>query len=106
MWQRPILRTDGEQGLEQKVTWPELFYDLVFVVVIAELTHTLSEDINLVSLGTFSFLFVPIWWVWIGVTFYNERFKTHDVSYRFFLFLQMIPVAAMAVFADDALAGC
>ena len=103
MWQRPILRTDEEQGLEQKVTWLELFYDLVFVVVIAELTHTLSEDINLVSLGAFSFLFIPIWWVWIGVTFYNERFKSNDVSYRLFLFLQMIPVSAMAVFADDAL---
>ncbi len=103
MWQRPILRTDEEQGLEQKATWLELFYDLVFVVVIAELAHTLSEEINLVSLGTFTFLFIPIWWVWIGVTFYNERFKSNDVSYRLFLFLQMIPVAAMAVFADDAL---
>jgi len=103
LWQRPILRTDEEQGLEQKVTWLELFYDLVFVVVIAEITHTLSEDINLVSLGTFGFLFIPIWWVWIGVTFYNERFKSNDVSYRLFLFLQMIPVAAMAVFAADAM---
>ena len=65
MWQRSKLRTDEEQGLEQNVTWLELFYDLVFVVVIAELTHTLSEDINLVSLGTFTFLFAPIWWVWI-----------------------------------------
>jgi len=103
LWQRPSLKSDEEKGGGQRVTWLELFYDLVFVVVIAELSHTLSEGINLVSLGTFSFLFVPIWWVWIGVTFYNERFKSNEVSYRLFLFLQMIPVAAMAVFADDAL---
>ena len=41
LWQRPRLRTDEEQGLERKATWLELFYDLVFVVVIAELAHTL-----------------------------------------------------------------
>ncbi len=41
LWQRPRLRTDEEQGLERKATGLELFYDLVFVVVIAELAHTL-----------------------------------------------------------------
>ncbi len=46
LWQRPKLRTDEEEGLERKVTWLELFYDLVFVVVIAELAHTLSENIS------------------------------------------------------------
>ncbi len=103
MRQRPKLRTGEEEGLERQATWLELFFDLVFVVVIAELTHTLSGDISLSGLGIFCFLFIPVWWVWIGVTFYNERFESNDVSYRLFLFLQMIPVAAMAVFADDAL---
>ncbi len=103
LWQRPKLRTDEEQGLERKATWLELFYDLVFVVVIAELAHTLSGNINPAGIATFSFLFIPVWWVWTGVTFYNERFESNDVSYRLFLFLQMVPVAAMAVFAHDAL---
>ena len=96
LWQRPRLRTDEEQGLERKATWLELFYDLVFVVVIAELAHTLSKDINPVGIATFGFLFIPVWWVWIGVTFYDERFETGDISHRLFMFLQMIPVAAMS----------
>ena len=102
LWQRPKLRTDEEEGLQRQATWLELFYDLVFVVVIAELAHTLSESISPTTIAAFSFLFIPVWWVWIGVTFYNERFESNDISYRLFLFLQMIPVAAMAVFAHDA----
>ncbi len=103
LWQRPRLRTDEEQGLERKATWLELFYDLVFVVVIAELAHTLSKDINPAGIATFGFLFIPVWWVWIGVTFYDERFETGDISHRLLMFLQMIPVAAMSLFAHDAL---
>ena len=103
LWQRPRLRTDEEEGLERKATWLELFFDLVFVVVIAELAHTLSEHVTVTSIAAFCFLFIPVWWVWIGVTSYIERFETGDISVRLFLFLLMVPVAAMAVFAHDAL---
>lgn len=70
-WQRPKLRTDEEEDVERKATWLELFYDLVFVVVIAELAHTLFEHISLAGIGSFIFLFIPVWWTWIGVTFYS-----------------------------------
>jgi low temperature requirement protein LtrA len=43
------------------------------------------------------------WWAWIGGTFYNARFETRDISYRLFVYLHILPVAAMAVFAHDAL---
>jgi low temperature requirement protein LtrA len=44
-WQR--LRTDEEEQHERKVSWLELFYDLVFVVVISELTSYLSGHVSL-----------------------------------------------------------
>src|ERR671928_125710 len=46
-WQRPRLRTDEEEQHERKVSWLELFYDLVFVVVISELTSYLSGHVSL-----------------------------------------------------------
>jgi len=73
------------------------------VVVIAELTHSLSEHVSLDGVLGFLVLFVAVWWVWIGGTFYNERFETDDISYRLLTFGQMLPVAAMAVFAHDGL---
>ena len=80
LWRRPTLRIDEEEGLERKTTWLELFFDLVFVVVIAELAHTLSGEVSVTSIGVFSFLFIPVWWVWIGVTSYVERFETSTSS--------------------------
>jgi low temperature requirement protein LtrA len=46
-WEKPRLRTDEEEERERRVGWLELFYDLVFVVVVAELSHSLSEHVSL-----------------------------------------------------------
>ncbi len=68
-WQTPQLHSDEEANRERKTGWLELFFDLVFVAVIAELSHTLADDISWGGLGQFVFLFIPAWWVWIGATF-------------------------------------
>lgn len=102
-WQQPVLRDDEENELERRVTWLELFFDLLFVVVIAELAHGLAADVSWAGLGAFIFLFLHVWWVWIGATYYNERFETEGFENRLFTFLQMIPIASMAVFAHYAL---
>ena len=102
-WERPRLRTDEEEERERRVSWLELFYDLVFVVVVAEVAHYLAEHISAQGVLGYVLLFIAVWWAWIGGTFYTERFETQDVSYRLLTFLQMLPVAAMAVFASDGL---
>lgn len=102
-WEKPRLRTDEEEERERRVGWLELFYDLVFVVVVAELSHSLAEHVSFEGALGFMLLFIPVWWIWIGGTFYNERFETHDVSNRIIVFLQMLPVAALAIFAHDGL---
>lgn len=101
-WQRPRLRTDEEEARERKVSFLELFFDLVFVVVIAELAHGLAEHVDARGVLTFAGLFVPVWWLWIGFTFYTERFESEDVSHRLFTFAYMVPVAVLAIFVHDA----
>jgi len=101
LWHKPQLRGDGEE--ERKVSWLELFYDLVFVVVISRLAHHLAAHPDASGALEFVVLFIPVWWIWIGGTFYNERFETLDLSYRVFTFLQMLVVAAMAVFVEYGL---
>ncbi|NJM99082.1 MAG: low temperature requirement protein A [Phormidesmis sp. RL_2_1] len=102
-WQKPSLRTDEDEGLERKADWLELFFDLYFVVVIAELAHYLAEHVSWSGVGGFIFLFLPVWWVWIGATYYIERFETNGIEHRLIVFAQMIPIAGLAVFAHDAL---
>lgn len=95
-WRSPRLHSDESEEGERKATWLELFYDLVYVAVIAQLSHRLSAHVSAWEFLKYSFLFLPMWWAWIGGTFYNERFEVDDVRHRFFTFLQMIPIAVMA----------
>lgn len=103
LWQRPVLRDDELHGHHRPVTWLELFFDLFFVVVIARIAHHLAAHPDPTGVLEFILLFVPVWWVWTGVTFYNERFETDGLENRLFAFLLMLPVAGMAVWSEQAL---
>ena len=100
-WQRP--RNISERSEHRQVSFLELFYDLVYVVLIAELTHALADHIDLQHIAEFSFLFIITWWAWINGTAYHDFHGNNDIRTRIFTFLQMFTVAAMAVFAHDAL---
>lgn len=102
-WRPPRLRTDEDQHLERRTSWLELFFDLVFVAVIAVLAHDLSEDPSWEGVRTFVFLFLPVWWVWVGATIYSDRLEADDVSHRLLHFALMVPVVSLAFFAHDAL---
>jgi low temperature requirement protein LtrA len=105
-WLRPPqLRTlDADQG-ERHATWLELFFDLVFVISIAEVAHTL-EDYRTPAdfLGTAG-LFVAVWWAWVGYTVYADRFDTDDLLHRALVLAGMLAVIAMALSVHDALHG-
>jgi low temperature requirement protein LtrA len=102
-WQVPSLRTDEDRNQERKVTWLDLFFDLVFVVAISELAHELAITISLPGVTTFALLFVAIWWIWIGATFYNERFETEGLENRLLFFVLMLPTAGLALYAPGGL---
>jgi low temperature requirement protein LtrA len=105
LWQRPQLRADEEEQKERKASWLQLFLDLIFVAVVSVLAHGLAEEqsISWHEVGKFCLLFIPIWWIWMGLTFYNERFETDDISHRLCTFATMLPLAGMAWSAHHAL---
>ena len=100
-WQPPRDLEDRER--HRQVTFLELFYDLVYVVLIAELTHSLASNPDLPHIGNFVFLFLIVWWAWFNGTTYHDAHGNNDIRTRVFTFLQMICVAGMAVFAHDAI---
>jgi low temperature requirement protein LtrA len=105
-WLRPPrLRTlEADQG-ERHATWLELFFDLVFVISIAEVVHTLEDYHTLADfLGTAG-LFVAVWWAWVGYTVYADRFDTDDLLHRVLVLAGMLAVIAMALSVHDALHG-
>jgi low temperature requirement protein LtrA len=104
----PILwcRTDGVEGASdriRRVTWAELFFDLVFVAVVAQVGTPLATDYSFHGLARYAFLLLVIWWAWNGYAVYATRFDSDDAPQRVMTFLQMIAVIFMAANAEDGL---
>jgi low temperature requirement protein LtrA len=101
---RPVrLRSAAGAESGRRVTWLELFFDLVFATAVSQVGAPLSEDYSVSSLGRFAFLFLLIWWAWLGHTVFCTRFDTDDAAQRGLTLLQMFAVAVMAVNAKDPL---
>lgn len=96
----PEIAHDSE--LERRVTWLELFYDLVYVAAIIQLGNTLSKDVSWLGFVSFVALFIPIWWSWTGITFYINRFVVDDFWYRMLIFVQIGFIAILAMSAPRA----
>jgi low temperature requirement protein LtrA len=95
------IRSIGEAG--RKVTWLELFFDLVFAAAVSQVAEPLRQDYSIAGVVRFTPLFVLIWWAWTGHSTFSTRFDTDDLIQRALTLIQMFIVAAMAANARDAL---
>ncbi len=59
------LLRDRTQHRHNRVTFVELFFDLVFVFAITQLSHTLMDQFTLVQAGATLALLLAVWSVWI-----------------------------------------
>ena len=94
------LRSDEDK--ERHSSWLENFYDLIVAIIVALLAEGLNgvtpnAEITIEHYLGFVFLFAPVYWSWLGVTFYNTRFETDNVRHRILTLLQMGAAAFMAV---------
>ena len=62
---------------EKRVTWAELFFDLVFVFAVTQVSTLLHRDHSWPGVGRALIVFVPVWWAWVGTTVHANR---HDVD--------------------------
>jgi low temperature requirement protein LtrA len=105
----PHLRTIDDADEERRASALELFFDLVFVVAVAQLGETLSRHISAAGFLHFAVVFVPVWWAWVGYTVYADRFDTDDIVFRLAMLTAMLAVAWLAIEIpsafDDAAGG-
>ncbi|MET0962409.1 MAG: low temperature requirement protein A [Noviherbaspirillum sp.] len=79
-------------------TWLELFFDLIFVVAIGDVTHILSHTheghLEPLQFWKFVLIFIPLWWIWASHTMYANRFDADDGKHRlatlFIMFLLIV----------------
>ncbi len=99
-WQPP--RAHGDVIEDRTVSFLELFYDLVYVVVIAQATHHLAEHIGWSGVAEFAVIFGMIWIAWLNGTLYHDLHGRQDGRSRVFIFIQMMLLALLAVFTGGA----
>ncbi|NNC92946.1 MAG: low temperature requirement protein A [Acidimicrobiia bacterium] len=99
-WQPP--RAHGEVIEDRTVSFLELFYDLVYVVVIAQAAHELAVHLTWRGVGEFATVFGLIWLAWLNGTTYHDLHGREDGRTRTYVFLQMLMLALLAVFTADA----
>ena len=93
----PRLQTLAGAEDDRHASWLELFFDLVFVVAVAQLAHGVVQDHSLLGFAIFAALFVPVFIAWQGFSFYADRFDTDDVIFRVVILVAMLAIAALAV---------
>ena len=82
---------------ERQASWLELFFDLVLVAAVGALGSELHHDRSLTGLAVFAGLFVPVWWIWWGFTWYSSAFNDDDAINRAALLAAMAGVGAVVV---------
>jgi low temperature requirement protein LtrA len=104
MASRNVLRREPPDG-EPKVTNPELFFDLVYVFAITQLSHTLHAHLDgRGALETLILLFA-VWWAWNYTAWaLNWIDPDHAVVWVLVLALMLITLV-MAAAIPDAFRG-
>jgi len=91
--------------VDRHATWLELFFDLVFVLAIAELAHLLHSDLSWTGIASFAALFVPVWWLWIDFSYFADQFDVERGPYRIIMLMTMFGLIVMALTVSHALDG-
>jgi low temperature requirement protein LtrA len=79
------------------VAWYELFFDLVFVVVVAVSAHLIEVDTSVQTVVAFVLLFFPLWWAWVNLSVTSNLFGERYRAIGVLLIVAMPGPAAMAI---------
>jgi low temperature requirement protein LtrA len=83
-------------GGHHKVAMVELFFDLVFVFAITQLSHALLADISVANGLRIGLLLLAVWWAWIYTSWVTNWLDPDQVPVRFMLFGLMLSGLVMS----------
>lgn len=91
----------------ERVTPLELFFDLVFVFAVTQVTGLLAQEPTWTGLGQGMLALAAVWWAWAGFAWLTNTVNPEDGIIRIAMFASMaaLLVAAIALphaFGDDA----
>jgi low temperature requirement protein LtrA len=73
-----------------RVTYAELFFDLVFVFAVTQISHTLLAHFTLLGALQVTLLFLAVWWVWVFTSWITNWLDPEKTPVRLLLFAMML----------------
>jgi low temperature requirement protein LtrA len=97
---RASLRRDA--GVEQRATTLELFYDLVFVFAVTQVSHLLLDHLTWQGAGQSALVLLVVWWSWNYTTWATNELDPRSIVVRLLLIALMLASLLMAIAIPEA----
>jgi low temperature requirement protein LtrA len=97
-----VSRFGRARGQEQRATTLELFYDLVFVFAITQISHLLLEHLSWEGVGQSLVALLAVWWSWNYTTWVTNELDPESIVVRLVLIGLMLASLLMAIAIPDA----
>jgi low temperature requirement protein LtrA len=108
VWYRPMVARPTDED-HRSATVLELFFDLCFVVAVAQAASGLHHEIASDHVGDgvvgYAMVFFAIWWAWMNFTWFASAYDTDDVAYRLTTLVQISGALILAAGVPDAMDG-
>ena len=99
--QHGLLRARHAGG-HSKVTNIELFFDLVFVYAVTQLSHTLLHGLNVIGALQVLLLFLAVWWVWVFTSWVTNWLDPERPLVRLLLLALMFAGLLLSIALPEA----
>lgn len=90
-------RKIGNQLTDRKVSWLELFFDLVYVIAISTANHYLVRHQDINGFLDYVYMFTMVYWGWINGSLYYDLHGSPGVRTSLMTLWQMLIIAGMVV---------
>ncbi|HEX3335162.1 MAG TPA: low temperature requirement protein A [Jatrophihabitans sp.] len=94
--------SEPEPTADKRVTWAELFFDLVFVVAVTRVSGLLEHDHTWGGVLRAVVVFVPIYWLWVGTSIQANLQDTSRPLLRIRIFAIALAGVFMALSLEEA----
>ena len=98
-WYRPMVARPTDED-HRTATVLELFFDLCFVVAVAQaatqLHHATTDGDLAHGLLRFAMVFFAIWWTWLNFAWFASAYDDDGVAYRLLTILQIVGALVLA----------
>ena len=92
----------AREGADGRVTPLELFFDLVYVFAVTQLSHRLLDHLTVSGTLETLMLLLAVWGVWIYTSWFTNWFDPNRLAVRLVLVAVMLASLVMSVALPDA----